>query len=238
MRHRLVCAIALAASIGGCKTEAPVEAPNPAPLFVFSAKISHPISNTTESHAQATRDHIATLNGFANPDWLAPFAAVTPRVDGSTTTWIAVQGTLSQAFSETAQTDGSTAWRQVYNGSDGSLAYSNWVIRSGANAPGGKSVQWSGFQPNSVLKAVDVFAARETDSTIILSLVEYAANGSVKGKVVITQAADTSGYLDSYRYDGVQFLNWFESQWAADGSGTWTEFDANGQPTASGTWTK
>jgi hypothetical protein len=238
MRYAVAVIVVAGTLLGGCKKESPVETPSPASLFVFSAKITHPITNTTEPHAQSTKDYIASLNGFAIPDWLAPFSSVTPTFEGNTTTWKSTQGALTQTFSETSQADGSIAWRHVYNGSDGVLSYSNWVVRSGVNASGGKSVQWSAFQPNSVLKAFDFFASGQADSTVVLILIQCNAGGATTGKIAITQTANKSGFLDSYRYDGEQFLNWFESQWGADGSGSWIDFDANGQPQQSGTWSK
>jgi hypothetical protein len=203
-----------------------------APTFP-TLTLKGPNTNSSDSHAQLTKNTITSFNAGFAPTYVALLTTVNPTQSGDTWTWSLVQGTLTVTTTATKQNDGSYMWSVKLNGTDPytDSTYNNWVAITGTSTSDKKSGNFNTYARNTTVVIGNVVWSTDANGKLTATFTSYG-NGLSTGKGVVVNNSDDSGELDLYTGSVVTY----KSTWVASGAGTWWTYDSTGTQTGTGTW--
>jgi hypothetical protein len=229
-----MAAVMLTLAIIGCSKndKSPTQPQNTAPLLP-SIAFNGPNTSSQDPNAQQAKLHIQTINGYTNI--LAPFAGLQATLNGNSWTWTYNVQNLMATLTATQQSDGSYYWKLVLNGTDPNTntAYNNWTAIDGTTSAGGKNGNFKGYSPNTTTLLAEFAWSTSLNGVLTGTFKLYDNTGAVTSQIDIVNNSDGSGEV---RLSTAGTLS-FKAVWLANGSGQWWKYDANGNQTATGSWT-
>ncbi len=221
---------ALVLFAAGCAEEestAPSNTAPPLPLIQIK-----PPTSTAEPAIQATY-YVQAINGLLIYPSL--FQGMQPTANGGTFTWTIAQGELTITMTAVRQADGTFAWTLKLNGITAQEeTFENFTWMSGTTSSDGKTGSFDFFEEGTTSKSASLQYTVSASGVINATLRLYDSVGSVYGKYVGVGNPDGSGSIDVYEGE---LLRIYRAVWLANGSGTWTTYDVEGQVTDTGSWT-
>ncbi len=153
-----------------------------------------------------------------------------PEVSGNAYVWNSTFSGATVTITAVRSAKNTVDWTVVINGTTTTgTAYNNWTAVTGTTTEDNKSQAWKLYQPNSstlLLQASWVIDA----NNVITAILEYPAPISEKQQVI--DRPDGSG---SYaKWKGT--VKVYEAIWVANGTGSYQQWDANGNLISEGSW--
>ncbi len=191
-----------------------------------------PAAMQTASSSNAGAANAVTLINLANSfvsytNWLVP-GGVSKIVSTADTTITWNDGNLTVVLTVT-EVESMINWSVSLNGSDGQQIFEDFVFIRGSTELDGSSGNMSIFSPQTGSQEI-ISWSWATMSNGIFHMEFSSALGEIG--VLIEVNPDGSGTMSQR----AQSVTLFSSSWNADGSGSYTYYDGQGNITDSGSW--
>jgi hypothetical protein len=229
MKLRILLFILFAAILTNCSKDESTKSNSTPPSLPQPITLTAP--NSVNAPAEV-KNGSSTINSYSNTVaiYIQLLGQTNPAFDGKKFIW---SYSFSGATVEvTAQRTGKDVveWAVSINGAATSgTTYNDWTAVSGTTSEDGKSQTWHLYQTNSATEIVQV--AWQTDANAVLTaMLQYPA--PISEKLQVINRPDSSGSYTKRLSNIVTY----DALWKADGSGSYQEWDANGNLIAEGTW--
>lgn len=228
MKYRIsaVLVLVVAVAFSGCLQKNSTGG-SATPQFPSFVNFQGPASANTPADLQ---NYINTFNantGLAF-SYLTFAQLQTPKVDGNTTTWTITSGDLVATI-EAVKDNDSADWTFKLNGTDqGGTVYDHWTLMSGTSSMDGKSGTMHIYDQKS--EEIALFEwSEDSNANKNAQLTIY---GSPNSEYDLVNNSDHSGSIDVFSGSAKTY----HAVWAANGSGSWEEYDSSGNVKDSGSW--
>jgi len=221
---------ALALFAAGCAEEESTAPTNTTPQIPL-IQIKPPTS--TDEQALQPTSYVQAINSLLIYPSL--FQGMQPTANGGTFTWTIAQGELTITMTAVRQADGSFVWALKLNGmTSQEQTFDNFTWMSGTTSSDGKTGSFDFFEEGTTTKSASLQYSVSATGVVNATLRLYDLEGSVYSKYVGVGNPDDSGSIDAYEGENYRY---YRAVWLANGSGTWTTYDVEGQVTGTGSWT-
>ena len=195
------------------------------PNVVFSGPLSNNVPTDLKQYVGLFKGNGETSVGLSYLD-LAIF--LTPSVDGNTYTWQVNWGQIDAVIKAVLNSDNAVDWTVTIDGTQNDVNYSNWVAMTGNSNLDGNTGEWDIFSTNSTLKSADFTWLVGSDDVKHGTLELISTNHIYE----LTNNPNKSGSLILKENN----VTVYRADWNADGSGSWTTWDAQGSQTDTDSW--
>ncbi len=153
-----------------------------------------------------------------------------PVVSGNTYTWNSTFSGATVTITAVRAAKNTVNWTVVINGTTTTgTAYNNWTAVTGTTTEDYKSQSWKLYQANSTTLSLQ--ASWNVDANnVITAILEFPAPISEKQQVI--DRPDGSGSYTKWKGT----VKVYEAIWVANGTGSYKQWDNNGNLLVEGTW--
>ncbi len=225
----LIFPLTVALFLIGCSKDEPTKSNNKPPSLPTLITLSGPTS------AQAPVEigtGINTFNAYQSTAllYLQVVALSDPVVNGNTYTWYSTFTGATVTITAVRSAKNTVDWAVVINGTTTTgTAYNNWTAVTGTTTEDNKSQAWKLYQPNSTTLLLQASWVVDANN-VITAILEYPAPILEKQQVI--DRPDGSGSCTKWKGT----VKVYEAIWVANGTGSYKQWDANGNLLAEGTW--
>lgn len=239
----LVLGVFIVAGLAGCsKDSSPTEPKKQEAPSIAVRQIAVPqkMAQSSDPNALLAVSFINMANGLS--DFSNSFAPPTLQKSGSLAaspnddpTWFQTWTNAGLTTSVSIYDKGDTyVWEIRFSGTDGEDVFDNWLFIHAEQAQDRTSGTMTIYEP--VTTKVGSVWTWGTDAENVYTLTMISNFDNDAAKIVVLQRPDNSGSLEYSEGSLNNFVLQFTCQWTAEGSGSWTTFDENGEQTGSGSW--
>lgn len=237
MNVRLFAFVFLFLAIVGCskKEDSPTSSTT-APV-IPSVTFTGPSKTDTDPtyHASAAANYASAMTSFFTP--VQAFALLPAQQSGNQWRWSIQSGTLTVIFQAQKNTDGSYVWQYIFNGTEGTNTYNNFVVWQGTISADGKSGEWLIYDEDTQL--LSNYYTYQTNAQGVKTGIWETKNSQGTAtiqKIVLVNNPDGTGSTDVYELYNSVLVKVEHIEWAANGSGSWIEYTSAGVESNSGSW--
>ena len=216
--------------VAGCgdKSKNPTEPEKEQTAVPEVVVVKGPTSQNAPPQVKMATNMMSNMANLGH-SFLAAVQSTQGTKTGDSYVWTYTEGQATVTFISTPTGDGIN-WEVKLNGVYGDVQVQNFVYLKGFSSSDGKSGWWEGYDLDTGEKAIRYEWTTDNQGTVHATLTTY---GDSPAKFEVVNNKDGSGSLVVYQ-NGVKTL---QATWQANGSGTYTVWDEDGNVVDQGNWT-
>lgn len=223
----------------GCskKEESPTSTTTGTAPVIPTVTFTGPSKTNTDPtyHAQAAAGYALAMSSVFAP--VQAFALMPAQQSGNQWRWTMTDGQLTIIFQSQKNSDGSYGWQYIFNGTEGTNTYNNFIVWQGTVSADGKSGEWLIYDEDTQ-KLSNSFTYQTNAQGVKTGTWETKNDQGTATiqRIILVNNPDGSGYCDVYELYNSTLVKVEHIEWAANGSGSWVEYNSAGQQRDSGSW--
>ncbi len=244
MKYKLLCGVLFTLLVIGCDSKKDDSTTNvngassttTAPA-IPTVNFTGPSKTNTDPtyHALYAANYANAINAVFMP--IQVFALMPAQQGSNQWQWIIQDGNLTITLRAQRNNDNSIGWQYIFNGTQDTNTYNNFILWQGVISADGKSGNWLFYDEDTkvLLNTLEYQTDAQGVKTATWDTKNNQGTQTIQ-RIIIVNYPNGSGSLDSYELVNTTMMKLLHIEWNANGSGSWQEYNYQGVLTSSGSW--